>query len=99
MIKIGKYKYKIQDIDNMDSEELTVGGIKCYGTTDYLKQMIYMWSNATKERYNSTLRHELSHATLESYGLSKESYTEEEVCDIIANYGEDIVDEARKWKR
>jgi len=62
------------------------------GITHFNATTIYMNRECPRELIYKTLVHELTHATLFSYGLGQyETFTEENVCDIMDSYGLQIL--------
>lgn len=62
-----------------------------YGVCDKINQTIYLSNLLYDFQLQEVLCHELAHAVLYSYGIEM-SYDEEEiVADIVANYGNEII--------
>lgn len=80
------------NIASTTDPELMVDGEMCRGTTWYGKQQIFL---AAELNANTALRviiHELTHAYLYSTQMRiPESFNEEEVCDFMACWAQDIL--------
>lgn len=82
-VRVNKRDYKIEIKDSDSLEGL--------GLTNYKKGIIEILDNLDKELTKSTILHELTHAYLFEYGMPKEEYTLEDVCNFIGAYAEEIV--------
>lgn len=61
------------------------------GSTHYFHKLIVIDETLLKESKETVLRHELTHAFLhETQIQQKDEYTEEELCDFVGIYGEQI---------
>ena len=70
-------------------------GEEVMGITWFTKGEIYLVvDNISSELLYRTIKHELTHAFLFSYGINKEELTEEEVCNFVEVYAEDIIKKA-----
>lgn len=71
---------------------LIVNGANCLGTTWINEQKIYLSEELTKITAKSVVIHELTHAFLYSTQIKEdESYTEEEMCEFLSKWGEQIL--------
>lgn len=96
IVKINNLNWKVYFVANNDAnldkndDEDDVCGI-----THFSKLRIYINRDIDEELILHTLKHELTHATLFSYGMGQyETFTEENVCDIVETYGEEIINNA-----
>jgi Zn-dependent peptidase ImmA (M78 family) len=95
MIKIKNFKWKIEEIEdktNIDFWNSEEDFLKLYGQCHFDKQVIYLWKDITPERRRHTLIHELTHAFLDTYIIKKEAYDEEDICNILGSYADDIIE-------
>lgn len=87
-------KDKIRNRFNKDNEE---DAIFVFGLTIFSEHKIWINEDMCTEQKIKTLKHELTHCYIWSYGLgSAPHYTEEMVCDIVSasiNIINDIVKE------
>lgn len=96
-LKINNSLWKIVEVETKDPN-LVIEDNMCFGVCDYSTFTIYLDKNLEDENKFNTLLHELTHAYMYSFLLSKkEVYTEEELCQFIAHYGESIVFEAQNY--
>jgi galactose-1-phosphate uridylyltransferase len=103
-IKINGLTFKIIDKESYEDEKLTVDDIWCAGTTHYYDQEIYMWNGLTKEKWNQTLIHELTHAYMFALGLNKGPngtilYNEDDICNIMELHSQNILAIAKPLMR
>lgn len=79
---------------------LVLGSDVCRGSTWSGKQTIYFSNELTKVNALRVIIHELTHATLSATQMSiPEEFTEEQLADFFALYGEQIVEAAKKLER
>lgn len=77
------------------SPELLLDSTECIGTAWYSQTTIYISDKLSDTAKVSTLLHELTHAYLAQTQLKQqETYTEEEVCQVVANYARAITRDA-----
>lgn len=89
-VKINRLLWKIEEIESVDSR-LYVNEKYCFGVCEYAIRTIYLDKNMEERYKRKVLRHELCHALLASYMLrSKDEYTEEELCEFVALYADEI---------
>ena len=76
-----------------DCGKLVVGGEFRQGSTHFDTQTLYVLDRLKLERKKEVLLHELGHCYLYATQCyyQKDSFTEEEVCEIIALYAEQMV--------
>lgn len=73
------------------TEKLTAGGELCSGTIHYSTQEIFIDKNLRPIDLAKTIRHELTHAVIyETQITTGITYTEEDMCEFLAKYGEII---------
>ena len=66
-IKIGWKTYDIRKVE--PQQTLFVGGNECYGTIDYVNQVIDINSKCDDEQSKATLIHEVIHGVSDMYAL------------------------------
>ncbi len=94
-ITIKDYEWKILfvkgDNANLDADE---DNSVC-GITHFNKLTIYINKDIAEDLVLHTITHELTHATLFSYGMGQyESFTEENVCDFMETHAREIISNA-----
>ena len=62
------------------------------GACDNATKKIYLNENLRGEQLKKVLCHEITHAAMFSYGVNLTIEQEELVADLIATYGEEIID-------
>ena len=74
---------------------LMVDGLSCRGTTWCDQQEIYIAKEINKDSAMRVIRHELVHAYLYSTQMNvPKKFTEEDLCEFIACWGEEIMNKA-----
>lgn len=84
-----------------DSGKLVVNGTFRQGSTHFDTQTLYLLDSLKPDRKREVLRHELAHCFLyatQSY-YEKDSFSEEEICELFALYAGQIVDIANEYFR
>lgn len=96
-VRIKDYEYQIKFITEEEEEDIEAfadaGDIRYLGLCDMAEQVIYIISDIQKEeRMLETIKHEISHAFIDSYCLKneKDKYSEEFICDFVAAYSSEI---------
>lgn len=92
--------WEIKEVPD-DSGKLVVRGNFRQGTTHFDTQTIYLLDRLKPDRKREVLRHELAHCFLyatQSY-YEKDSFSEEEICELFALYAGQIVDIANEYFR
>lgn len=84
-IKINDIEYKVEMVEKLDALGIFYGD----------DQTIKIRKNLKAKLYN-TIKHELTHAYLYSYGFSQVKLNEEVVCDFFETYGEKIIIDSKK---
>ena len=88
--KLILYEWNICITD--DLEKLLVNGTVCSGAVHYKDREIYLNSNLDEVDLYKAVRHELTHAVLyETQVNLQHSYSEEDLCELIAKWGAFIV--------
>lgn len=91
------YKFKLILYDwgicvTDDLEKLLVNGTVCSGAVHYKDREIYLNSNLDKVDICKAIKHELTHAVLYETQINlQHSYNEEDLCELMAKWGEFIV--------
>lgn len=94
-IEINNLIWEIAIVPNTNPE-LIVNGNAAAGATWFMQQKIYLSADLTKETVRSVIAHELAHAFLLSTQIrptgdaNEENYSEEEMCNFVSMYGEQI---------
>lgn len=89
---INNIKYDIIETTDGNYVNITTSGESILGLCDNASRKIYIHKNLDMHTKIKTLRHELMHAILFEYGISKETYTEEQVCDLFGTYTKFVED-------
>lgn len=87
-IKINKRYYTIK-YDTLEEE-------KNIGLTLCKLGEIKLSSEIDKDLLYSTIIHELTHAYLFEYGMPRDNYSQEDMCDFFGAYGTEIIENACK---
>ena len=74
-----------------DNISMNNDGGKFLGLTEYDKQYISIRTELSQHLTRQTVIHELSHCFLFSYGISCDWYDEEQVCNFIGSYADQII--------
>lgn len=93
IFNINNHEFTIEEIEQKDIKEVLkskndtaeqVG--KYFGLTCFDDNKIYLDSDLIEDRKRSTLAHELTHCYIGNCMSHQDrAYTEEEVCDLVAN--------------
>ena len=85
-LKINNFEYKIYFV-NYNDEHLDIGDNDYRSGMTYFKEKeIYIANNLKRDSYDYTLKHELTHAIIDSYGLLQIEWNDEIVADFMAIY-------------
>lgn len=87
-IKINKRYYTIKF--DTPEEDRTIG------LTSYKLGEIRLSKNLDKNLLYSTIIHELIHAYLFEYGMPRDNYNQEDICNFFGAYGTEIIENACK---
>ena len=96
MININGISWKIKFTHPMDSVFIRKDGTRTVGMCDRDNQTIYLAENLEGSMLKRVLCHELVHAAMFSYGVYLSLDQEEILADIIATYGEEIINVTNK---
>ena len=87
------WKVELTDKD----ENLTVKGKRCKGCTVYKNNTIYIDKAISQENQLYVLRHEMTHVVIYETQIElKEVYSEECLCEMVAMYGEFIINKSKE---
>ena len=75
-----------------DNIFVTSDGRQTVGATDRKTQTIYVADNLAPAFREKVVTHEICHACMFSYGIDIDYDTEEFICNILADYGREIID-------
>ena len=79
------------------ADELEIDGDVVFGITKFASAEIYVQNeNMSEDIIYRTLKHELCHAYLYSYGFIADSMDEEDICNFLECYGERLVRDAKR---
>lgn len=90
--QINHVKYDIIETTDDNYVNITSNGESILGLCDNANRKIYIHKNLDFPSKVKTLRHELMHAIIYEYGFSKETYSEEDVCNLFGTY-EKLIDD------
>lgn len=97
-IEINNLIWEVSIVPNTNPE-LIANSYAASGTTWGISQKIYLSADLTKDTVKSVIAHELAHAFLLSTQIRPtnqdadiEHYSEEEMCNFVSMYGEQIWD-------
>ena len=90
-MKIAGIDWRVEELAPFDPS-LSVDGSRCYGACDYSQRKIFLDRTLPEKVKRKALTPELVHAVIFEYLLGgKDSYSEENVCDLLATYGERVL--------
>lgn len=96
MFLINEVKWQLKFIPH-DSDLLTRSdGSRTIGMTDSLTHIIYIDETLRGKLLKKVLCHELTHAAIFSYGVELDLMQEELLADLIATYGQEIINITNK---
>ena len=89
-VKINGLEYTITEVDEIEIEN----GNRTIGVTKYITQEILILNSLSREQKEITLKHELCHAFLWTYGFGSigDNLPVELVCDFVGIYSKQILD-------
>lgn len=91
MFKINNYKWYLKFVEPHSSDLMRRDGSYTVGMCDNITKTIYI-NNTLRGRFlKKVLCHEIAHAAMFSYGVDLTIEQEEVIVDIIATYGEEII--------
>ena len=98
-VKINNLTWTIHEVDTRNAE-LVVNGAQCFGVCKHYTQEIIIDESLKDDAKLQVLKHELTHAFVRCHLLDyKESYTEEDLCEFVALYAEQINNIAKEYMR
>lgn len=71
-------------------------GSATIGCCDDIDKTIYIFKDLNREMFKKVLCHELTHAAMFSYGIYMDIMQEEIVADLIATYGQEIINKTNE---
>ena len=96
MIEINGNKWYIKFVDKNDNILSTENGKQTLGVCDNTTKTIYLANNLKGFMLKNVLCHELVHAAMFSYGIILNYEQEELIANLIATYGEEIIDKTNE---
>lgn len=93
-VQVGQFQYLVvedgdgEDVFAHDTDESNGPRI---GLCKYFHQTIVIHKSMSKERKRATLAHELCHAFLQANAAIRDSWTHEDVCDVMEAYADTIM--------
>ena len=80
-----------------DKRHLILNGTLCKGVVSYKDYTIYVDSSITSKQLERLIPHELTHIVLYITQICrKDTFTEEDLCELLALYGKYIVRKSRE---
>ena len=92
MFRINGLSWRIYLVSSNHPILLTPSGNFSIGVCDKKTQKIYINENLENLEFKKVLCHEIVHAAMLSYGVILTDVEEELVADLIASYGEEIIE-------
>lgn len=88
-------------IEYIDADNVQVNNEDgCFlGLTDYLEQKIIIRSGMTEQMTRQTVIHELCHCFMMSFAVHTNCYDEEQICNFIGAYLDDISELTDKFMK
>ena len=96
MFQINNTWWKIEFVNPLDPILLKSDNSYTIGVCDNNTKTIYLSQNLNKKLLKKVLCHEVVHAAMFSYNVVLDLEEEELLADIIATYGEEIIDVTNK---
>ena len=96
MIIINGISWKIKFVHPLDDSLRQRDGTYTYGMCDRNSKTIYLAKNLEGSMLRKVLCHEIVHAAMFSYDVYLSLEQEEIIADIIATYGEEIINITNK---
>ena len=95
--KINNLTWTIREVETR-SAELIVNGSQCFGVCKHYTQEIMIDETLKPDAKLQVLKHELTHAFIRCHLLDyQEHYTEEDMCEFVALYSEQINNIAKEY--
>lgn len=92
MINFNGREWRILEVPPFHTSLKRSDGVYTLGCCDDLTKTIYLNWNLNTKYFKRVLCHELTHAAMYSYNIDLTYEQEEVLADIIATYGEEIID-------
>ena len=96
MITINGLDWQVVKTSANHPKLLRSDGSLSIGACDVATKKIYLNENLRGEKLKKVLCHEITHAAMFSYNVNLTLEQEELVADLIATYGEEIIDVTNK---
>ena len=95
--KVNGILWEIKEVDK-DSTELKNNEVSGLGLCNYTTSTIYMADLLNESRFCNTLKHELTHAVMESNGFYEfENLNHEQLCEFVACHAATILQLADEY--
>lgn len=95
---VNKLNWKMEYIDSENVQVNNEDG--CFlGVTDFIDQRIIIRKGLTEQMTRQTVIHELCHCFLMSYAVHTSCYDEEQVCNFLGAYIDDILELTNKFMK
>ena len=92
MFQINGEWWKVLLTSAIHPKLLRSNGSLAFGSCDNESKSIYINENLSPGLMKRVLCHEITHAAMFSYDIEINSYQEELLADLIATYGQEIID-------
>lgn len=92
MFYINGVKWRIKFVPSGSELLMRSDGSVTIGVTDNLTRTIYLDETLRDRKLKKVICHELTHAAMFSYGIDLNIDQEEVIADLIATYGQEIID-------
>ncbi|MDO5084977.1 hypothetical protein EII25_01705 [Erysipelotrichaceae bacterium OH741_COT-311] len=93
-IKINGLRWTFYFVASED-EHLYMDNQRCFGVSKFDELSVYINVDLEVPLLIRTLRHELTHVYLFSYGFSGEELSEEGICNFVECYGQRIMEDSQ----
>lgn len=96
MITINGIEWRVKFVHPWDAMLIREDGVRTLGMCDKDTKTIYLAENLEGSMLKKVICHELVHAAMFSYNVYLSLEQEEVIADIIATYGEEIINITNK---
>ena len=96
MITINEIGWRVKFVHPWDGMLIREDGVRTLGMCDRDTKTIYLAENLEGSMLKKVICHELVHAAMFSYNVYLSLEQEEVIADIIATYGEEIINITNK---
>lgn len=96
MITINRIGWRVKFVHPWDEMLIREDGVRTLGMCDRDTKTIYLAENLEGSMLKKVICHELVHAAMFSYNVYLSLEQEEVIADIIATYGEEIINITNK---